>query len=157
MLKSFEPAFRHGHAMGAMAAYHEIDGIPVTADPVLRPYCATNGASRDSCCPTRRDRARLGRALASPPPPRMRSCWRFIPAWTCSSTTLNKTFQHALIDCAHEGSLSKTAFDRAVRSVLRVKFELGLFDHPFVDPGAEHKVYRSPSTLLFRSSRPSSP
>ena len=35
MLKSFEPAFREGHAMATMAAYHEIDGIPVTADPLL--------------------------------------------------------------------------------------------------------------------------
>jgi beta-glucosidase len=35
MLKSFEPAFRAGHAMATMAAYHEIDGIPVTADPFL--------------------------------------------------------------------------------------------------------------------------
>ena len=33
--ESFEPAFREGHAMGTMAAYHEIDGIPVTADPFL--------------------------------------------------------------------------------------------------------------------------
>ncbi len=35
MLKSFEPAFREGHAMATMAAYHEIDGVPVTADPML--------------------------------------------------------------------------------------------------------------------------
>src|SRR6202035_5111195 len=35
MLKAFEPAFREGHAMSVMAAYHEIDGIPVTADPLL--------------------------------------------------------------------------------------------------------------------------
>ena len=35
MLKSFEPAIRDGNAMGVMAAYHEIDGIPVTADPFL--------------------------------------------------------------------------------------------------------------------------
>jgi hypothetical protein len=33
MLKSFEPAF---HAMATMAAYHAIDGIPITADPILR-------------------------------------------------------------------------------------------------------------------------
>ena len=30
MLKSFEPAFREGHAMSTMAAYHEIDGVPVS-------------------------------------------------------------------------------------------------------------------------------
>src|SRR5579862_2054956 len=35
MLKSFEPAIREGHAMGVMAAYHEIDGIPVASDPEL--------------------------------------------------------------------------------------------------------------------------
>lgn len=35
MLKSFEPALREGHAMGVMAAYHEIDGIPVAGDPFL--------------------------------------------------------------------------------------------------------------------------
>ena len=35
MLKSFEPAIREGKAMGVMAAYHEIDGIPITADPFL--------------------------------------------------------------------------------------------------------------------------
>src|SRR5208282_2366407 len=32
MLRGFEPAIRDGHAMGVMAAYHEIDGVPLTAD-----------------------------------------------------------------------------------------------------------------------------
>ncbi|HET6170502.1 MAG TPA: glycoside hydrolase family 3 N-terminal domain-containing protein, partial [Terracidiphilus sp.] len=35
MLRGFEPPFRQGHALGVMAAYHEIDGVPVTADPFL--------------------------------------------------------------------------------------------------------------------------
>jgi len=35
MLKSFEPAIVQGHAMGIMAAYHDIDGIPCTANPWL--------------------------------------------------------------------------------------------------------------------------
>src|SRR6266702_2847011 len=35
MLKGFEPAIRNAHAMGVMAAYHEIDGIPVVADSYL--------------------------------------------------------------------------------------------------------------------------
>jgi len=33
--------------------------------------------------------------------------------------------------------------DRAVRSVLRVKFMLGLFDRPLVDPGLSDRTYRS--------------
>ena len=35
MLPPFAEAIREGHAMGVMAAYHEIDGIPITDDPFL--------------------------------------------------------------------------------------------------------------------------
>ena len=56
-------------------------------------------------------------------------------------------FQNALIDCVHEGSLSQADVDRAARSVLRVKFMLGLFDHPYVDPALKAKVWRSPAHL----------
>jgi beta-glucosidase len=52
-------------------------------------------------------------------------------------------FQKALADCAREGSLPQTDLDRAVRSVLRVKFALGLFDHPFIDPTLNARVHRS--------------
>jgi beta-glucosidase len=56
-------------------------------------------------------------------------------------------FQRALVDCVHDGSLAEADLDRAVRSVLRVKFELGLFDHPFVDPLLHARVDRSPEHL----------
>jgi beta-glucosidase len=55
----------------------------------------------------------------------------------------HSVFASALIGCVHDGSLSKADLDRAVRSVLRVKFELGLFDHPFVDPTLMQRVERS--------------
>jgi beta-glucosidase len=35
MLPPFAEAIREGHAMAVMAAYHEIDGIPITDDPFL--------------------------------------------------------------------------------------------------------------------------
>src|SRR5260370_31066089 len=35
MLKSFEPSIREGNAMGIMAAYHDIDGVPCTGNPWL--------------------------------------------------------------------------------------------------------------------------
>src|SRR5260370_3479999 len=54
----------------------------------------------------------------------------------------HEVFQKALIDCVREGSLPQTELDRALRSVLRVKFALGLFYHPMVDPGLNAKVYR---------------
>src|SRR5258706_25174 len=35
MLKSFEPLIREGNAMGVMAAYHDIDGVPCAGNPWL--------------------------------------------------------------------------------------------------------------------------
>ena len=53
MLRSFEPAVRQSHAMGAMAAYHEIDGIPVTANPwLLTSVLRESGAFKALSCPT---------------------------------------------------------------------------------------------------------
>jgi beta-glucosidase len=59
----------------------------------------------------------------------------------------HEVFQKALIGCAHEGSLPDSDLNRAVKSVLRVKFALGLFDHPMTDPGLRGRTYRSQSNL----------
>ncbi|MDP6630258.1 MAG: glycoside hydrolase family 3 C-terminal domain-containing protein, partial [Kiritimatiellia bacterium] len=40
----------------------------------------------------------------------------------------------AMLPLAEEGRVSMEAIDEAVRNVLRVKFQLGLFDNPYVDP-----------------------
>ncbi len=66
-------------------------------------------------------------------------------------------FQQALMDCANEHTLPMTDLDRAVRSVLRVKFLLGLFDRPLVDADLKGKVYRSQQHLAvsLRSARES--
>ncbi len=39
-----------------------------------------------------------------------------------------------------EGKLSEDVLDEAVRRVLRIKFRLGLFDNPYVDPDQKEKV-----------------
>jgi beta-glucosidase len=57
------------------------------------------------------------------------------------------TFQNAIADGIHDGSLSPAALDRAVSDVLRVKFELGLFDRPLVDPALNARVHRARAHL----------
>jgi beta-glucosidase len=54
----------------------------------------------------------------------------------------HKTFQGAIVDGLKDGSLFPAALDRAVSDVLRVKFELGLFDHPLIDPALNSRVHR---------------
>ena len=159
MLKSFEPAIRQGRAMGVMAAYHEIDGIPITDDPfllktILRGEWGFQGFVLSDLGAIRRLYTVHGVAAS----PKDAACMAIRSGVDMQFYDFpHDVFQNALIDCAREGSLPEADLDRAVRSVLRVKFELGLFDHPFIDPGLESKAYRSPEHLAvsLRSARES--
>ncbi len=50
------------------------------------------------------------------------------------------SYRDHLDDMVKNGSLEKDIVDRAVRRVLRAKFDLGLFDNPYADPALEAKV-----------------
>ena len=55
-----------------------------------------------------------------------------------------------LRELVNEGKLSMKTLDRNVADVLRVKFQLGLFDSPYVkDPKAADKIVASPDTKDF--------
>lgn len=149
MLKSFEPAFRQGHAMGTMAAYHEIDGIPVTADPyllkdILRDEWGFKGFVLSDLGAIQRLYA-VHRVAASPRDAVILAINSGVDMQFYDFD--HQTFQRAIVDGLHDGSLSQVALDRAVSDVLRVKFELGLFDHPLVDPALNSRVHRTQAHL----------
>jgi beta-glucosidase len=159
MLKSFEPAFRDGHAMATMAAYHEIDGIPVTADPfllekVLRGEWGFQGFVLSDLGAIQR----LYKVHHVAATPKDAICLAIRSGVDMQFYDFgHDVFQRALIDCVHEKTLSAGDLDRAVRSVLRVKFMLGLFDRPLVDPDLSGRIYRSQQHLVvsLRSARES--
>ena len=149
MLKSFEPAFREGHAMGTMAAYHEIDGIPVTGDPyllktILRGEWGFQGFVLSDLGAI--ERLHGAHSVAATPKDA-------VVLAINSGVDMqfydfdHATFQNAIIDGTHDGSLVPQALDRAVSDVLRVKFELGLFDHPLTDPALNATVHRAQAHL----------
>jgi len=149
MLKSFEPAFRNGHAMATMAAYHEIDGIPVTADPfllkkVLRGEWGFQGFVLSDLGAIER----LYKVHHVAATPKDAVCLAIRSGVDMQFYDFgHDVFQQALIDCVHDNTLSAADLDRAVRSVLRVKFMLGLFDRPLVDPDLSDRTYRSQAHL----------
>jgi beta-glucosidase len=149
MLRGFEPAFREGHAMATMAAYHEIDGIPVTADPlllkkILRDEWGFQGFVLSDLGAIRR----LYDTHHVAATPKDAVCLAIRSGVDMQFYDFDHAvFQKAIVDCVHEGTLLQTDLDRAVGSVLRVKFMLGLFDHPQVDTALSAKVYRSPDHL----------
>ncbi|HWA96542.1 MAG TPA: glycoside hydrolase family 3 N-terminal domain-containing protein [Terracidiphilus sp.] len=149
MLRGFEPAFHEGHAMGVMAAYNEIDGIPMTANPwalkdVLRGEWGFKGFVLSDL-----GAIRLlydGHNVAATPEDAV--CTAIRSGVDMQFYDFNHTvYQNSLMDCVRKGTLKEADLDRAVKSVLRVKFVLGLFDHPFVDPKLNTTEYRSAAHL----------
>jgi beta-glucosidase len=149
MLKSFEPSFRQGHAMATMAAYHELDGIPITADPyllkkILRDEWGFQGLVLSDLGAIRRLYT-LHQVASSPA---AASCLAVKSGVDMQFYDFDhKIFEGALIDCVHKGSLPLSDIDRATSAVLRLKFALGLFDHPFIDTSLNQRMYRSPEHL----------
>lgn len=145
MLKSFEPAIRDGKAMGVMAAYHEIDGIPITADPfllkkVLRQEWGFHGFVLSDLGAIQR----LYNVHHVAATPKEAVCLAIRSGVDMQFYDFeHEVFQNALMDCIREGSLPMADLDRAVGAVLRVKFALGLFDHPMTDPDLRARTYRS--------------
>ena len=149
MLKSFEPSFREGHAMATMAAYHEIDGIPVTADPMLlKKILRQEWGFKGFVLSDLGAIERLYKVHHVAATPKDAACMAIRSGVDMQFYDfVHDIFQRALIECVQEHTLPMADLDRAVRSVLRVKFQLGLFDRPFVDASRRDMVYRSPQHL----------
>jgi len=149
MLKPFEPAFREGHAMSVMAAYHEIDGVPVIADPTLFEQILRNewGFSGFVLSDLGAIRRLLDDHHTAATP--QQAITEAINAGVDMQfyDFPHATFQNAIIAGIKDGTLAEENLDGAVSSVLRVKFELGLFDHPLTDPSLNARVKRSPEHL----------
>lgn len=149
MLPPFAEAIREGHAVSVMAAYHEIDGIPITDDPfllktILRQEWGFSGFVLSDLGAIKK----LYTAHRVAASPQDAACMAIRAGVDMQFYDFDHAvFQRALIDCVDNHTLSLADLDRAVRSVLRVKFELGLFDHPFVDPARKAEVYRFPKHL----------
>ena len=149
LLKSMEPAIREGRAMSVMASYNDVDDLPVVADhhlltDILRKEWGFNGFVLSDLGAIRHLYDRHFTAAT----PKDAIC-RAINAGVDMQfyDFDHETFQNAIRDGIADGTLTKQSLDRAVASVLRVKFLLGLFDRPAVPISLEATVRRSQAHL----------
>jgi beta-glucosidase len=135
-LAPFEAAVREGGARGIMVAYHSIDGIPCSSNPwllteVLREEWGFRGLVRSDLGAVRRlDWAH--RTAAD-----LDTCIRQSVEAGLDMQYYDfdhAAYQESIVRQVREGRLAESAVDRAVAAVLRVKFELGLFEQPLTDP-----------------------
>lgn len=141
----FEKAFVEAGALGAMAAYHEWDGVPAAADPwllkkLLRDEWGFKGmVLSDLGAIAKQNNSHF---TASTPKDAIAKSIRAGLDMQFYDYS-HQVFQQAIIDAVDDQTLAIEDVDRAVASILYVKFRLGLFENPYVDNGLKAKRYHS--------------
>lgn len=139
-LPGFQQAVEEGKAGSVMTSYNSIDGIPCTSntfllDSILRKKWGFQGAvfsdlvSIDGNIGMKvaRDKEEAG-----------------IQALTAGTDIDLGANCYALIGKAvKEGKLDEKYLDRAVTNVLRMKFDMGLFENPYVNPESAKEMVNS--------------
>jgi len=138
----FEKAVKEGGAMGMMAAYSEIDGIPCVDNhwlltDVLRKEWGFKGfvlsdlGAIKMSMTTHQTAANPADAMAQTMNAGLDMQFYDFP---------HEQFFNAVTTALKTKQLTPAALDRAVSDVLRVKFMLGLFDNPYIDINLLKKV-----------------
>ncbi|HKE22219.1 MAG TPA: glycoside hydrolase family 3 N-terminal domain-containing protein [Bryobacteraceae bacterium] len=140
----FKEALQKGGAISVMASYNEIDGVPSHANrwllrDVLRKEWAFHGfVVSDYYAITElhyRPEVR-GHAVARD---RKQACRLAVEAGVNIELPEPDCYLH-LVELVRKGVLNERQLDELVRPMLYWKFQLGLFDHPYVDPDAADQL-----------------
>jgi beta-glucosidase len=135
VLPVFEAAVREAGAYNVMCSYNSIDGIPCANDEELltgvlrglwglRGVVITDMVASKNTIDIHRTAADMHQAIAD--------------SWNAGVDVQFYDFPHDAFIAAMEadlesGALKQSAFERAVKTVLKLKFLLGLFDNPYID------------------------
>ena len=141
----FEKAFKEGGALGAMAAYHEWDGVPAAGDPwllkkVLRDEWGFKGMVISDLGAIRKQEVVHFTA---------KNAREAISSSIRAGLDMqfydykHDEFEQGIKDALNDKLLTIDDIDRAVSCVLYVKFRLGLFDNPYIDPKLKEQRYGS--------------
>ncbi len=141
----FEVAVKQGHARSVMPSYNEVDGVPSHANrwmlrDVLRGEWGFDGTIVSDWQAIRqlagRHRVAAGDAEAA----------RQALAATVDVELPDVETYRTLVEQVKQKKVPQAAINDAVRRLLRDKFELGLFEDPFVDPARADEISGSAAT-----------
>lgn len=143
-LPVFESGIKDAGAWCAMAAYHSMDGQPLISHyhyltRVLKEQLGLKGYVRS-------DFGAVGRLIymhrtaenAEQAIEQAVNAGLDVTGFDFS----NDVWQNAIVHLVETGNVPQERIDDAVRRVLRVKFELGLFEHPYTDETRFRQVVR---------------
>jgi beta-glucosidase-like glycosyl hydrolase len=153
-LEPFRACVEEGGARGIMASYNSVDGVPSSCNSVLlkdilkkewgfKGIVVSDYGGVEGVCG--------GHKMAQTNEDALALCLENGLDLQLAGTS------ESLLDLVREGKVSRETLDESVRRVLRIKFELGLFEDPFVDPEKAELIVRSQEhrTLAYEAAKAS--
>ena len=140
-LEPFRACVEEGGARGIMSAYNAVDGVPASSNPrllqdILKQEWGFKGVVVSDYGATEMVGSR--HLLAETEDEALALCMNAGLDLQLANTS------DGLLEQVKSGKIPEKVLDESVRRVLRLKFELGLFDEPLVDPVKAAAVVRSP-------------
>jgi len=145
-LPSFKAAIKEGGLLGVMSSYNDYNGIPITGshywlterlrnDFGFRGYVVSDSAAVEYLYSKHATASDMKDAVREAIEAGLNVKTNFTPP---------DDFILPLRELVREGKVSIRTLDDRVRDVLRVKFTVGIFDHPYVeDPDATERLVNS--------------
>lgn len=130
-----------------MTSFNSLNGVPSTANPFLLKQVLRNEWEFDGVVVTDYTAVAelIKHAVAEDEADAARVALNSGVDLEMVSRTFNKYGEQLVKD----KKVSMAEIDNAVRNILRVKFRLGLFEHPFADAAREKQVIFSPENVRF--------
>ena len=144
ILPPFEAAVKAG-ALTLMTSFNDNDGIPSTANSFLLKDILRDEWGFGGMVVT--DWNSMGEMIAHGFGTDRKEVARLAANAGVDMDMMTFGFLSHLEELVRSGEVKETAINEAVRNILRVKFVLGLFEHPYVDEAAAASVQYAPAHL----------
>ncbi len=150
-LYPFRRVIEEAHAMGVMSSYNDWDGEPITGShffltELLRQQFGFNGyvVSDSKAVEYLYLKHHVATDIKD-------AATQALNAGLNVRTDFDSptNYIYPIRESVKEGKISLQTLDSRVADVLRVKFELGLFDHPYVDPAAADSIVHTAKDEAF--------
>ncbi|KPL14381.1 MAG: hypothetical protein AMS26_10980 [Bacteroides sp. SM23_62] len=141
-LPSFATGIKKYGALGVMATYPAIDGVAVHSSEkiltkILREELNFNGIVVS-------EGGGLGTIVTERHAATQKEAGVLaIKAGVDVGISIEDAYMGGLIENVYEGKISMKDVDQAVSRLLRLKFQMGLFEHPYVDPEYAERIVNS--------------
>ncbi len=144
ILPPFEAAVKAG-ALTLMTSFNDNDGIPSTANSFLLKDILRDEWGFGGLVVT--DWNSMGEMIAHGFGTDRKEVARLAANAGVDMDMMTFGFLSHLEELVRSGQVKEATIDEAVRNILRVKFVLGLFEHPYVDEAAAASVQYAPAHL----------